>query len=45
MNLADGSAETWIIDFTTALRAELPQGEYILTHARELLCTLDVTVL
>ncbi|KAJ3983144.1 putative chitinase [Lentinula detonsa] len=33
MNKADGNAEQWIIDFTNALRAELPQGQYILTHA------------
>lgn len=35
MNAGDGKAEQWLIAFTTALRAELPQGEYILTHARE----------
>ncbi|KAJ3776368.1 putative chitinase [Lentinula raphanica] len=33
MNKADGKAEQWIIDFTNALRTELPQGQYILTHA------------
>lgn len=33
MNKGDGKAEQWIIDFTTALRTELPQGQYILTHA------------
>ncbi|KAG6375922.1 glycoside hydrolase family 18 protein [Boletus reticuloceps] len=32
-NSADGSAETWLISFTTQLRTQLPQGEYILTHA------------
>ncbi|KIK53910.1 glycoside hydrolase family 18 protein [Collybiopsis luxurians FD-317 M1] len=33
MNKADGEAEQWLVDFTNALRAELPQGQYILTHA------------
>ncbi|KAF5350238.1 hypothetical protein D9758_007839 [Tetrapyrgos nigripes] len=32
-NAQDGSAETWLTTFTTALRAQLPQGQYILTHA------------
>ena len=31
----DGSAEKWLVTFTQALRAELPQGKYILTHTRE----------
>lgn len=34
MNLQNGAAEQWIIDFTKALRAELPQGQYLITHAR-----------
>ncbi|KAF8510805.1 glycoside hydrolase [Hysterangium stoloniferum] len=29
----DGTAENWIIDFTKQLRSQLPQGEYILSHA------------
>ncbi|KIK53897.1 glycoside hydrolase family 18 protein [Collybiopsis luxurians FD-317 M1] len=33
MNAQDGKAEQWLIDFTNALRAELPQNQYILTHA------------
>ncbi|KAH7909554.1 glycoside hydrolase family 18 protein [Hygrophoropsis aurantiaca] len=33
MNSGTDSAETWLATFTTALRAQLPQGEYILTHA------------
>ncbi|KZP04497.1 glycoside hydrolase family 18 protein, partial [Athelia psychrophila] len=33
MDAQDGSAETWLIDFTNALRAELPVGQYIVTHA------------
>jgi hypothetical protein len=33
MNKGDGSAENWIIEFNNALRSELPQGQYILTHA------------
>ncbi|TFY79025.1 hypothetical protein EWM64_g4988, partial [Hericium alpestre] len=28
-----GSAETWLESFTTQLRTQLPQGQYILTHA------------
>ncbi|KAG9310473.1 glycoside hydrolase family 18 protein [Chiua virens] len=34
-NSGGGDAETWLISFTQQLRAQLPQGEYILTHARE----------
>ena len=34
-NSGDGSAETWLISYTQQLRTQLPQGEYILTHARE----------
>ncbi|KAG1746540.1 glycoside hydrolase family 18 protein [Suillus paluster] len=33
MNAMNGSAETWLTTFTTALRAKLPLGQYILTHA------------
>lgn len=33
-NLKDGTAENWLISFTTELRKKLPVGEYILTHAR-----------
>ncbi|KAI0083913.1 glycoside hydrolase family 18 protein [Irpex rosettiformis] len=29
----DGSAENWLISFTTQLRSQLPAGQYILTHA------------
>ncbi|KAJ3718637.1 hypothetical protein DFJ43DRAFT_1207079 [Lentinula guzmanii] len=32
--IADGNAEQWITDVTNALRAESPQGQYMLTHAR-----------
>lgn len=32
-----GAAEQWLGNFTTQLRTQLPQGQYILTHARELL--------
>ncbi|OJA17361.1 hypothetical protein AZE42_03902 [Rhizopogon vesiculosus] len=28
-----GAAEDWLISFTTQLRTQLPQGQYILTHA------------
>lgn len=41
MNAGDGKAEQWLITFTTALRAQLPQGTYILTHAREFPFPLD----
>ncbi|KAJ7446690.1 glycoside hydrolase family 18 protein [Mycena latifolia] len=30
----DGKAEAWLISFTTQLRTILPQGTYIITHAR-----------
>jgi len=33
MNKGDGSAEAWLITFTNQLRSNLPQGEFILTHA------------
>ncbi|SJL03805.1 related to Chitinase A precursor [Armillaria ostoyae] len=35
VNAGDGRAEPWIIAFTKELRRQLPQGEYILTHARQ----------
>ncbi|KAG9312386.1 glycoside hydrolase family 18 protein [Chiua virens] len=31
---SSGSAEPWVISLTRQLRTKLPQGEYILTHAR-----------
>jgi chitinase len=33
MDRQDGSAEAWLTAFTNQLRVNLPQGEYILTHA------------
>ncbi|KAJ7752824.1 hypothetical protein DFH07DRAFT_921710 [Mycena maculata] len=33
VNKGDGSAEAWLISFTTQLRSVLPQGTYIITHA------------
>ena len=30
-----GSAENWLITFTTELRSLLPAGQYIISHARE----------
>ncbi|KAH7908480.1 glycoside hydrolase family 18 protein [Hygrophoropsis aurantiaca] len=33
MNAGNDDAATWLATFTTALRAQLPQGDYILTHA------------
>jgi chitinase len=44
-NAGDGSAENWLITFTTALRSALPSGA-ILTHARELLvgCHLSLVL-
>lgn len=32
-NSGSGASETWLINFTKALRAQLPQGQYIITHA------------
>ncbi|KAG8214863.1 glycoside hydrolase family 18 protein [Butyriboletus roseoflavus] len=32
-DIGNGSAETWLISFTQQLRTQLPQGNYILTHA------------
>jgi hypothetical protein len=37
----DGSAEKWLITFTTALRSALPGGA-ILTHARKPLGNFDI---
>lgn len=37
MDNGDGKGEQWLEDFTTALRQELPAGQYLLTHAREYL--------
>ncbi|KAI5122931.1 hypothetical protein M0805_007609 [Coniferiporia weirii] len=33
MNAGDGKAEEWLETFTKTLRSQLPQGQYILTHA------------
>ncbi|KAI5117052.1 hypothetical protein M0805_005291 [Coniferiporia weirii] len=33
INAQDGSAENWLTTFTQQLRTQLPQGDYILTHA------------
>jgi len=33
INLKDGSAENWLIKFTTELRKKLPAGQYTITHA------------
>ncbi|KAF8323820.1 glycoside hydrolase family 18 protein [Clavulina sp. PMI_390] len=33
INAADGKAETWLINFTKALRSALPSGQYLITHA------------
>ena len=33
MDKGDGSAEQWLATFTTAIRSQLPKGQYILTHA------------
>lgn len=34
INAGDGKAEAWLASFTKQLRTQLPQGTYILTHAR-----------
>lgn len=31
-----GTAEAWLVTFTTQLRSQLPAGDYIITHARKL---------
>jgi hypothetical protein len=33
MDAKDGHAEKWLIDFTKALRKELPAPQFILSHA------------
>ncbi|KLO18244.1 glycoside hydrolase family 18 protein [Schizopora paradoxa] len=33
INAGDGKAEAWLATFTQQLRTQLPQGQYILTHA------------
>ncbi|KAF9266951.1 glycoside hydrolase [Marasmius fiardii PR-910] len=33
MNAGNGSAEKWLADFTRQMRNQLPQGQFILTHA------------
>ncbi|EIW77020.1 glycoside hydrolase family 18 protein [Coniophora puteana RWD-64-598 SS2] len=33
MNKMDGSAEQWLITFTTELRSKLPAADYIISHA------------
>lgn len=33
INKGDGKGEAWVISFTKQLRAKLPKGKYILTHA------------
>lgn len=33
VNAGDGRAEAWLANFTTQLRTQLPQGQFILTHA------------
>lgn len=32
--MSAGTAEAWLTTFTEALRQQLPQGQYILSHAR-----------
>ena len=35
-----GTAEAWLVTFTTQLRNQLPAGDYIITHARKLFLAL-----
>ena len=35
-----GTAEAWLVTFTTQLRSQLPAGDYIITHARKLFLVL-----
>ena len=44
MNAQDGSAENWLTTFTKALRAQLPQGQYILTHARKVFSSKKIRI-
>lgn len=41
---SSGSAVTWIESFTRQLRVNLPQGQYLLTHAREFIDTVSITI-
>ncbi len=41
MDRGDGSAEAWIASFTKQLRSQLPKGQFILSHARELFLGCD----
>ena len=43
-NAQDGKAEEWLITFTNALRETLPQGQYIITHARKFYIFLHYTL-
>jgi len=40
MNAGTGAAEQWLITFTQVLRAALPSGQYIITHARTLISVI-----
>lgn len=35
MNKGNGKAEAWLTTFTKTARAQLPEGKYLITHARE----------
>ncbi|KLO18266.1 glycoside hydrolase [Schizopora paradoxa] len=37
MNKGNGKAEAWLTTFTKTARAALPEGKYLITHAREYL--------
>ena len=44
MDKGDGSAESWLATFTQQLRTQLPQGQFILSHAREYI-TIFVSIM
>lgn len=44
MDKRDGTAEKWLITFTQALRQQLPQGKYLLTHARKIVSSNESTI-
>lgn len=45
MDFGGGSAEAWLTSFTQQLRVQLPQGQFILTHARMRLFVTQDTLL
>ena len=42
MNAGDGKVEAWLKTFTKTLRSQLPQSQYILTHAHKWICNSEL---